>query len=407
MNDITPEEARDMLDYYSTMDKTRQKYVMENSGMLLERAYGTHRTITMSRKSPLYNYRGISAYRNSTIILEGVDKDPLVQNSYYSLLNTILNNGLPDNYLYQALRGPIKTVSEYIDRVRDLENWYKRNPNSDNDILIFNIYSYITEALVTSYKIDDRLYDDHSKDEGSVEMFRFILNTVKKSVLDPSTANTEKLSDAIDSFYETITGSSPDPNCVLLSLIRRCGLSYDSGNNDDRFKNFMKDKNIIKEIPSTRINSSKLYDIVDRLDRSNVPKVIQQMRSFEKWSNEDDIVNGNVVMSIMPNKSDYFNNAIVCLFDDDLSFVTSATNSRIIPVRSSNSNHYYHFIEKNGKPLILYKLLPVDGGGSPRYFAISLDPENDVIGEITKDPDVHTEFVCESPNKALGQFFME
>lgn len=407
MKDITPEDARDMLDYYSTMDKDRQNYVMENSGMLLEKAYGTHRTITMSRKSPLYNYRGVSRYRNSTIILEGVDDDPLVQNSYYSLLNTILNDKLPDNYLYQVLKKPIRSVEEYIENIRLLEDWYRRSTDKTTDVLVFNIYAYMVEALSTSYKVDNQLYESEFKDEGSVEMFRFILNTVKEAVLNPANANVEKLSDAIDSFYETITGSSPDPNCVLLSLIRRCGLSYDSNNNDDRFKNFMKDKNIIKEIPSSRINSSKLYEIVDRLDRSNVPKAIQRMHSFEKWSDEDNIINSNVVMNVMPNKSDYFNNAIVCLFDDDLSFVTSATNSRIIPVRSSNSNHYYHFIEKNGKPLILYKLLPVDGGGSPRYFAISLDPENDIIGEITKDPDVHTEFVCESPNKALGQFFME
>ena len=61
---------------------------------------------------------------------------------------------------------------------------------------------------------------------------------------------------------------------------------------------------------------------------------------------------------------------------------------------------------RNNKPLLLYKLLPVDGGLS-RYFAISLDPENELIGEITKDNNVTTEFVCENPNIALGKFFME
>ena len=94
---------------------------------------------------------------------------------------------------------------------------------------------------------------------------------------------------------------------------------------------------------------------------------------------------------------------------NDLPFIASATDSRIIPVRSGTSNRYYHFIIKNNNPLILYKLLPVDSAPNinTRYFAISLDPENELIGEITKDNNVTTEFVCENPNIALGKFFME
>ena len=31
MGEITPEDAWDMLDYYATMDKEKQKYIMQNN----------------------------------------------------------------------------------------------------------------------------------------------------------------------------------------------------------------------------------------------------------------------------------------------------------------------------------------------------------------------------------------
>ena len=234
----------------------------------------------------------------------------------------------------------------------------------------------------------------------------YILNSVKKAILNPESVDVDKLSDNIDSFYETITGCSPTSNSVLVVLVEKYGINYSSNHIDDRFNNFMKDKNLIKNIPSTRVKSSDLYDIVDRLDRSNIPRLIQQMTSFDKWSKEDKFINNNTVIDVMPDRASYFNTAITGLVGDDLPFITSATDSRVIPIRSGTSTKYYYFIMRNNKPLLLYKLLPVDGGLS-RYFAISLDPENELIGEITKDNNVTTEFVCENPNIALGKFFME
>lgn len=404
---ITPDEARDMLEYFSNLDKPKKNFVMDNFGMILESAYGTHRTITVNERSPLYLYRNITRYKDPTIVLEGVRDDPLLQNSYYELLKAVLDNQLPEFFRHGILEKPCNTMSEYIENVRLIEDWYRQNPNNGNgeiEVLILSIYMYMAEVLSTGYTIDKHMNGDDSN--GSSDMFKYILNTVKKVILDPSSVDVEKLSDNIDSFYETTTGSSPTPDCVLVSLVRKYGVAYRSNNTDDRFNEFMKDKNMINKVPSTRVKSSELYDIVDRLDRANVPRLIQQMHSFEKWSNEDQALNSNTVIDVMPDRSKYFNTAITGLMNDDLPFITSATDSRVIPVRSGTSNRYYHFIMRNDKPLMLYKLLPVDGGSS-RYFAISLDPENEVIGEITKNDNVKTEFVCESPNVALGEFFME
>lgn len=406
---ITPSDAKDMLDFYSAMDKPRKNFIMRNAGMLLETAYGTHRTITVSKRSPLYLYRDISRYKNPTIVLEGVDNDPLVENSYYQLLNAVLTNNLPDSLFYDILREPITSVAVYISKVIDLEEWYKRNPSAGNgntEAIIFSMYMYMAQSLATAYKIPDSNYIINHTDIGSADMFVFILNTINKAILHPDNSDLSKLSDSIDSFYETITGCSPEQNSVLVSLIRKYGLKYVSGNTDTRFNDLMKNHNDLKPVPSTRVRCDDLYKIVDTLDRSNIPRMIQKMNSFKKWADEDKILNSNTVIDVMPDRGRYFNNAIIGLLKDDLPFITAATDSRVIPVRSGTSSRYYHFIMKNDKPLMLYKLLPVDGGES-RYFAISLDPENEVFGEITKESEVKTEFVCESPNKALSSFFTE
>nr|DAK89091.1 MAG TPA: hypothetical protein [Caudoviricetes sp.] len=404
---ISPDEARDMLEYYANLNKTRKNFVMDNLGIILETAYGTHRTITVSKKSPLYLHRNITKYKDPTILLEGVNEDPLLQNSYYTLLKAVLNSELPDFFRHGILEKPCNTISDYIENVRLIEDWYNQNRNTSNgeiEVLILSIYMYMIEVLSTGYAIDTYMND--SNNNGSVDMFKYILNSVKKAILNPESVDVDKLSDNIDSFYETITGCSPTSNSVLVVLVEKYGINYNSNHIDDRFNNFMKDKNLIKNIPSTRVKSSDLYDIVDRLDRSNIPRLIQQMTSFDKWSKEDKLINANTVIDVMPDRSSYFNTAITGLVGDDLPFVTSATDSRVIPIRSGTSTKYYHFIMRNNKPLLLYKLLPVDGGLS-RYFAISLDPENELIGEITKDNNVTTEFVCENPNIALGKFFME
>ena len=404
---ISPDEARDMLEYYANLNKTRKNFVMNNLGIILETAYGTHRTITVSKKSPLYLHRNITKYKDPTILLEGVNEDPLLQNSYYTLLKAVLNSELPDFFRYGILEKPCNTISDYIENVRLIEDWYNQNRNTSNgeiEVLILSIYMYMIEVLSTGYAIDTYMND--SNNNGSVDMFKYILNSVKKAILNPESVDVDKLSDNIDSFYETITGCSPTSNSVLVVLVEKYGINYSSNHIDDRFNNFMKDKNLIKTIPSTRVKSSDLYDIVDRLDRSNVPRLIQQMTSFDKWSKEDKLINDNTVIDVMPDRASYFNTAITGLVGDDLPFITSATDSRVIPIRSGTSTKYYHFIMRNNKPLLLYKLLPVDGGLS-RYFAISLDPENELIGEITKDNNVTTEFVCENPNIALGKFFME
>ncbi len=404
---ISPDEARDMLEYYANLNKTRKNFVMDNLGIILETAYGTHRTITVSKKSPLYLHRNITKYKDPTILLEGVNEDPLLQNSYYTLLKAVLNSELPDFFRHGILEKPCNTISDYIENVRLVEDWYNQNRNTSNgeiEVLILSIYMYMIEVLSTGYAIDTYMND--SNNNGSVDMFKYILNSVKKAILNPESVDVDKLSDNIDSFYETITGCSPTSNSVLVVLVEKYGINYSSNHIDDRFNNFMKDKNLIKTIPSTRVKSSDLYDIVDRLDRSNIPRLIQQMTSFDKWSKEDKLINANTVIDVMPDRSSYFNTAITGLVGDDLPFVTSATDSRVIPIRSGTSTKYYHFIMRNNKPLLLYKLLPVDGGLS-RYFAISLDPENELIGEITKDNNVTTEFVCENPNIALGKFFME
>lgn len=404
---ISPDEARDMLEYYANLNKTRKNFVMNNLGIILETAYGTHRTITVSKKSPLYLHRNITKYKDPTILLEGVNEDPLLQNSYYTLLKAVLNSELPDFFRHGILEKPCNTISDYIENVRLIEDWYNQNRNTSNgeiEVLILSIYMYMIEVLSTGYAIDTYMND--SNNNGSVDMFKYILNSVKKAILNPESVDVDKLSDNIDSFYETITGCSPTSNSVLVVLVEKYGINYNSNHIDDRFNNFMKDKNLIKNIPSTRAKSSDLYDIVDRLDRSNIPRLIQQMTSFDKWSKEDKLINDNTVIDVMPDRASYFNTAITGLVGDDLPFITSATDSRVIPIRSGTSTKYYHFIMRNNKPLLLYKLLPVDGGLS-RYFAISLDPENELIGEITKDNNVTTEFVCENPNIALGKFFME
>lgn len=404
---ISPDEARDMLEYYANLNKTRKNFVMDNLGIILETAYGTHRTITVSKKSPLYLHRNITKYKDPTILLEGVNEDPLLQNSYYTLLKAVLNSELPDFFRHGILEKPCNTISDYIENVRLIEDWYNQNRNTSNgeiEVLILSIYMYMIEVLSTGYAIDTYMND--SNNNGSVDMFKYILNSVKKAILNPESVDVDKLSDNIDSFYETITGCSPTSNSVLVVLVEKYGINYSSNHIDDRFNNFMKDKNLIKPIPSTRVKSSDLYDIVDRLDRSNIPRLIQQMTSFDKWSKEDKLINANTVIDVMPDRSSYFNTAITGLVGDDLPFITSATDSRVIPIRSGTSTKYYHFIMRNNKPLLLYKLLPVDGGLS-RYFAISLDPENELIGEITKDNNVTTEFDCENPNIALGKFFME
>lgn len=404
---ISPDEARDMLEYYANLNKTRKNFVMDNLGIILETAYGTHRTITVSKKSPLYLHRNITKYKDPTILLEGVNEDPLLQNSYYTLLKAVLNSELPDFFRHGILEKPCNTISDYIENVRLIEDWYNQNRNTSNgeiEVLILSIYMYMIEVLSTGYAIDTYMND--SNNNGSVDMFKYILNSVKKAILNPESVDVDKLSDNIDSFYETITGCSPTSNSVLVVLVEKYGINYNNNHIDDRFNNFMKDKNLIKNIPSTRVKSSDLYDIVDRLDRSNIPRLIQQMTSFDKWSKEDKLINANTVIDVMPDRSSYFNTAITGLVGDDLPFITSATDSRVIPIRSGTSTKYYHFIMRNNKPLLLYKLLPVDGGLS-RYFAISLDPENELIGEITKDNNVTTEFVCENPNIALGKFFME
>lgn len=404
---ISPDEARDMLEYYANLNKTRKNFVMNNLGIILETAYGTHRTITVSKKSPLYLHRNITKYKDPTILLEGVNEDPLLQNSYYTLLKAVLNSELPDFFRHGILEKPCNTISDYIENVRLIEDWYNQNRNTSNgeiEVLILSIYMYMIEVLSTGYAIDTYMND--SNNNGSVDMFKYILNSVKKAILNPESVDVDKLSDNIDSFYETITGCSPTSNSVLVVLVEKYGINYNSNHIDDRFNNFMKDKNLIKNIPSTRVKSSDLYDIVDRLDRSNIPRLIQQMTSFDKWSKEDKLINDNTVIDVMPDRASYFNTAITGLVGDDLPFITSATDSRVIPIRSGTSTKYYYFIMRNNKPLLLYKLLPVDGGLS-RYFAISLDPENELIGEITKDNNVTTEFVCENPNIALGKFFME
>lgn len=404
---ISPDEARDMLEYYANLNKTRKNFVMNNLGIILETAYGTHRTITVSKKSPLYLHRNITKYKDPTILLEGVNEDPLLQNSYYTLLKAVLNSELPDFFRHGILEKPCNTISDYIENVRLIEDWYNQNRNTSNgeiEVLILSIYMYMIEVLSTGYAIDTYMND--SNNNGSVDMFKYILNSVKKAILNPESVDVDKLSDNIDSFYETITGCSPTSNSVLVVLVEKYGINYSSNHIDDRFNNFMKDKNLIKNIPSTRVKSSDLYDIVDRLDRSNIPRLIQQMTSFDKWSKEDKFINNNTVIDVMPDRASYFNTAITGLVGDDLPFITSATDSRVIPIRSGTSTKYYYFIMRNNKPLLLYKLLPVDGGLS-RYFAISLDPENELIGEITKDNNVTTEFVCENPNIALGKFFME
>lgn len=404
---ITPDEARDMLEYYANLNKTRKNFVMDNLGIILETAYGTHRTITVSKKSPLYLHRNITKYKDPTILLEGVNEDPLLQNSYYTLLKAVLNSELPEFFRHGILEKPCNTISDYIENVRLIEDWYNQNRNNSNgeiEVLILSIYMYMIEVLSTGYAIDTYMND--SNNNGSVDMFKYILNSVKKAILNPESADVDKLSDNIDSFYETITGCSPTSNSVLVVLVEKYGINYSSNHIDDRFNNFMKDKNLIKKIPSVRVKSSDLYDIVDRLDRSNIPRLIQQMTSFDKWSKEDKFINNNTVIDVMPDRASYFNTAITGLVGDDLPFITSATDSRVIPIRSGTSTKYYYFIMRNDKPLLLYKLLPVDGGLS-RYFAISLDPENELIGEITKDNNVTTEFVCENPNIALGKFFME
>lgn len=403
---ISPDEARDMLEYYANLNKTRKNFVMDNLGIILETAYGTHRTITVSKKSPLYLHRNITKYKDPTILLEGVNEDPLLQNSYYTLLKAVLNSELPDFFRHGILEKPCNTISDYIENVRLIEDWYNQNRNTSNgeiEVLILSIYMYMIEVLSTGYAIDTYMND--SNNNGSVDMFKYILNSVKKAILNPESVDVDKLSDNIDSFYETITGCSPTSNSVLVVLVEKYGINYSSNHIDDRFNNFMKDKNLIKNIPSTRVKSSDLYDIVDRLDRSNIPRLIQQMTSFDKWSKEDKLINANTVIDVMPDRASYFNTAITGLVGDDLPFITSATDSRVIPIRSGTSTKYYYFIMRNDKPLLLYKLLPVDGGLS-RYFAISLDPENELIGEITKDNNVTTEFVCENPNIALGKFFM-
>lgn len=410
MGEITPEDARDMLDYYATMDKEKQKYIIQNSGLLLETAYGTHRTIRVSKKSPLYLCRGISRNMDSSIILEGTDNTPLVQSEYYQLLKAVLNSELPD-YIQSILRNPCTNMSKYIENVRAIEDWYTRNPNNGNEnieVLILSIYLYMADSLSVAYKIYS-VMNDGDYEGGRCDVFKYILTNVRDSIIDPENANTEKLSDNIDSFYETITGCSPEQTCVLISLIKKFGLDYKSYNMDTKFNELMKDKSNLKELPNAKYKSSDLYKIVDILDRANIPRIIQKMRSFEKWSNEDSQLNSNVVVDVMPDKKRYFDNAITGLNSNDLPFITSATDSRIIPVRSGTSNRYYHFIIKNNNPLILYKLLPVDSDPNinTRYFAISLDPENELIGEITKDNNVTTEFVCENPNIALGKFFME
>lgn len=404
---ISPDEARDMLEYYANLNKARKNFVMDNLGIILETAYGTHRTITVSKKSPLYLHRNITKYKDPTILLEGVNEDPLLQNSYYTLLKAVLNSELPDFFRHGILEKPCNTISDYIENVRLIEDWYNQNRNTSNgeiEVLILSIYMYMIEVLSTGYAIDTYMND--SNNNGSVDMFKYILNSVKKAILNPESVDVDKLSDNIDSFYETITGCSPTSNSVLVVLVEKYGINYSSNHIDDRFNNFMKDKNLIKPIPSTRVKSSDLYDIVDRLDRSNIPRLIQQMTSFDKWSKEDKAINDNTVINVMPDRASYFNTAITGLIGDDLPFITSATDSRVIPIRSGASTKYYYFIMRNNKPLLLYKLLPIDGGLS-RYFAISLDPENELIGEITKDNNVTTEFVCENPNIALGKFFME
>ena len=404
---ISPDEARDMLEYYANLNKRRKNFVMDNLGIILETAYGTHRTITVSKKSPLYLHRNITKYKDPTILLEGVNEDPLLQNSYYTLLKAVLNSELPEFFRHDILEKPCNTISDYIENVRLIEDWYNQNRNTSNgeiEVLILSIYMYMIEVLSTGYAIDTYMND--SNNNGSVDMFKYILNSVKKAILNPESVDVDKLSDNIDSFYETITGCSPTSNSVLVVLVEKYGINYSSNHIDDRFNNFMKDKNLIKKIPSVRVKSSDLYDIVDRLDRSNIPRLIQQMTSFDKWSKEDKFINNNTVIDVMPDRASYFNTAITGLIGDDLPFITSATDSRVIPIRSGTSTKYYYFIMRNDKPLLLYKLLPVDGGLS-RYFAISLDPENELIGEITKDNNVTTEFVCENPNIALGKFFME
>ena len=404
---ISPDEARDMLEYYANLNKRRKNFVMDNLGIILETAYGTHRTITVSKKSPLYLHRNITKYKDPTILLEGVNEDPLLQNSYYTLLKAVLNSELPEFFRHGILEKPCNTISDYIENVRLIEDWYNQNRNTSNgeiEVLILSIYMYMIEVLSTGYAIDTYMND--SNNNGSVDMFKYILNSVKKAILNPESVDVDKLSDNIDSFYETITGCSPTSNSVLVVLVEKYGINYSSNHIDDRFNNFMKDKNLIKKIPSVRVRSSDLYDIVDRLDRSNIPRLIQQMTSFDKWSKEDKFINNNTVIDVMPDRSSYFNTAITGLIGDDLPFITSATDSRVIPIRSGTSTKYYYFIMRNDKPLLLYKLLPVDGGLS-RYFAISLDPENELIGEITKDHNVTSEFVCENPNIALGKFFME
>ena len=404
---ISPDEARDMLEYYANLNKRRKNFVMDNLGIILETAYGTHRTITVSKKSPLYLHRNITKYKDPTILLEGVNEDPLLQNSYYTLLKAVLNSELPEFFRHGILEKPCNTISDYIENVRLIEDWYNQNRNTSNgeiEVLILSIYMYMIEVLSTGYAIDTYMND--SNNNGSVDMFKYILNSVKKAILNPESVDVDKLSDNIDSFYETITGCSPTSNSVLVVLVEKYGINYSSNHIDDRFNNFMKDKNLIKKIPSVRVKSSDLYDIVDRLDRSNIPRLIQQMTSFDKWSKEDKFINNNTVIDVMPDRSSYFNTAITGLIGDDLPFITSATDSRVIPIRSGTSTKYYYFIMRNDKPLLLYKLLPVDGGLS-RYFAISLDPENELIGEITKDHNVTSEFVCENPNIALGKFFME
>nr|DAT84537.1 MAG TPA: hypothetical protein [Caudoviricetes sp.] len=402
---IIADDARDMMDYFHNMDTPRKNFILRHAGALMEKAYGSHRNLTISKKSPLYLYKNISEYRNSTTVLEGVDGVPLIEGPYYQIVTNGDVYGIPNQFLHDVLRGPITTVNDYCQKVRYLEDWYSRYKNDSEkmvDLGIYNVYVYMANCLSAAYSMNDYMSPTNEIHGGSCDMFSYILNMIKHAIISPDSIDSEKITDGINSFYETTLGHRPNENAALVTLAKRYNLKYNLVDYTP-VHNPVEDKGDLKPVTGEKFKGSDLYTIVNRLDRSNVPRIIQEMKSFKKWATEDSIINGDDYTVAIPDKDRYFDVAITGLMNNDLPFISAATDSRVIPVRGT-SNQYYHFIIRNNKPLILYKLLPITGKDC-RYFAISLDPSYEVIGEITKDPNVKTEFVYDNPREALGKFF--